>query len=224
MSDLQTASLLPAPSRADRNVANSSTWHCTAYAVLGDGAGVRMQAESHLELSHLFILNADPDIADLREQVRFPYGLPGAERAHVFDAVATRRSGVRIAYTVKPEVRLHSGRFLEEMREVAWWVRETRFAGEVRLLTEADVDPVTLHNAELIAAVREADPEAETVARAAVEALVGAVTLRALTLATGLEARGYRALLRLIRTGALEMARQEAISPLTLVQRTGGVK
>ena len=96
MSDLQTASLLPAPSRADRNVANSSTWHCTAYAVLGDGAGVRMQAESHLELSHLFILNADPDIADLREQVRFPYGLPGAERAHVFDAVATRRSGVRI--------------------------------------------------------------------------------------------------------------------------------
>jgi hypothetical protein len=54
-----------------------------------------------------------------------------------------------------------------------------------------------------MAAVREADPEAETVSRTVVDALIGATILRELTVGTGLEARGYRALLRLIRTGAL---------------------
>ena len=96
MPDHQTSRLLPAPSRADRNVANASKGHCTAFAVLGDGAGVRMQAESHLELSHLFILNAKSAIADLREQVRFRYGPRGAERVNVFDMLATRRDGTRI--------------------------------------------------------------------------------------------------------------------------------
>ena len=62
------------------------------------------------------------------------------------------------AHAVKPEVRLASGRFLAEMREVAWWVAKTRFAAEVRLLTDADVDPVALHNAKLIAAARRDDP------------------------------------------------------------------
>ena len=224
MPDHQTSRLLPAPSRADRNVANASKGHCTAFAVLGDGAGVRMQAESHLELSHLFILNAEPAIADLREQVRFRYGPRGAERVHVFDMLATRRDGARIAYAVKPEVRLASGRFLAEMREVAWWVAKTRFAAEVRLLTDADVDPVALHNAKLIAAVREADPEAETAARKAAAGITGAVSLRDLTVATGLEARGYRALLRLIRTGVLETTRREAITPTTLVQRKGDIR
>jgi hypothetical protein len=224
MPDHHASLLLPAPSRADRNVANASKGHCVAFAVLGDGAGVRMQAESHLELSHLFILNADPEIADLREQVRFRFGPRGAERDHVFDVVATRRDSTRIAYTVKPEVRLASGRFLAEMREVAWWVARTRFAAEVRLLTDADVDPVALHNGRLIAAVREADPEAEAAARKAAAGITGAVSLRDLTVATGLEARGYRALLRLIRTGALETTRREAITPTTLVQRKGDIR
>ena len=48
---------------------------------------------------------------------------------------------------------------------MAWWVHETRFASDVRLLTEADVVPVALHNAKIFAAVRAADPEAEVVAR-----------------------------------------------------------
>ncbi len=183
-----------------------------------------MQAESHLELSQLFILNAEPAIADLREQVRFRYGPRGAERVHVFDMLATRRDGTRIAYAVKPEVRLASGRFLAEMREVAWWVAKTRFAAEVRLLSDADVDSVALHNAKLIAAVREADPEAETAARKAAAGITGAVSLRDLTVATGLEARGYSALLRLIRTGVLKTTRREAITPTTLVQRKGGIR
>ena len=67
------------------------------------------------------MLNADRSIVDLQEQVRFPYGAQD-EREHVFDVVATRTTGSRIAYTIKPEVRLRSGRFLAEMQTVAYWV------------------------------------------------------------------------------------------------------
>jgi len=73
---------LPAPSRAERNIASSSKGHCTAHVVLGDGPGVRMQAESHLECCHFLILNADRSIVDLQEQVRLRYGM-NDERHHV---------------------------------------------------------------------------------------------------------------------------------------------
>src|SRR5690554_5278299 len=89
------ARALPARSRAERKVTSASKGHCIGFAVLGrGGAGVRVQAESHLELSHLYLLNADPAIADLREQVRFRYG-PGDASTHVFDVVYTTHSGRR---------------------------------------------------------------------------------------------------------------------------------
>ena len=133
--------------------------------------------------------------------------------------MATRRCGTRIAYTIKPEVRLSSGRFLEEMGEIAWWVREKRFADDVRLLTDADLDPVALHNAKVIAAVRAPDPEADVAAELTADALVGAASLRDLTERIGLEARGYRAALRLVRSGRLSPVRIERITPATLFLR-----
>ena len=105
------------------------------------------------------------------------------------------------------------------MQTVVWWVHKKRFADDVRLLTDADIDEVELHNAKIIAAVRDPDPEADAIARNGVAAITGAMTLRDLTIATGLEARGYRALLRLIREGHLEPARRERMTPETLVQR-----
>lgn len=211
---------LPAESRAERTIAAASRGHCTAFPVLGEGPGQRMHAESHLELCHFLLLNADRGIADLREQVRFRYGARD-EHEHFFDVVATRTTGERIAFTIKPEDRLRSGRFLAEMQEIAWWVRRKAFAHDVRLLTDADVDPVDLHNARIVAAVRESDPEADAAARAAVGALTGAVSVNDLTAATGLGARGYRAVLRLIRSRALQPVRRERITPSSLVLRAG---
>ena len=215
--------LLPAPSRAERRIAKSSKGHCTAHTVLGDGPGRRMQAESHLELTHLMLLNADPSIVDLREQALFRFGSRDA-RTHFFDVVATRRCGTRIAYTVKPETWLRSGRFLEDMGEVAWWVREKRFADDVRLLTDADVDPVALHNAKVVAAVRAPDPEADAAAGRAADALVGGASLLDLTAMTGLEDRGYRAILRLVRSGRLAPSRRERITPSTVLLRARGAR
>lgn len=109
---------LPTPSRADRDVPRASKGHCIVHAVFGDGEGVRVQAESLLEHKWQLILSARPETLELREQVLFRWGDRPTDK-HVFDMVVKERSGRRIAYTVKPEIRLRSGRFLAEMQEVA---------------------------------------------------------------------------------------------------------
>lgn len=216
--DTMIGRVLPGKSQAQRKIANAATGHCTAYAVLGEGAGIRIGAESHTELCHLLISNANPDVVHLQEQVLFRYGRNNEHR-HLFDFVATSRSGTRTAFTVKPEVRLPSGTFLAKMQVISGFVRKKGFAADTCLLTEADIDPVDLHNARIITAVREPDPEAESVARRICAGFVGAVSIRNLTLRTELAERGYRALLRLIRAGDLRLARRERITPQTLVYR-----
>ncbi|SCM68734.1 hypothetical protein [Donghicola eburneus] len=212
--------LLPAPSRADRTIQKASAAHCTGYTVLGDGEGTRFQGESYLELCHLYLLNAMKNVAEMREQVRFLYGWdPEKPQAHYFDVFATLDDGTRIAFAVKPEVRLASGRVEREMSEIAWWVQEFDFADDVRILTEADINPVDLRNAKALAAVRQPDPEADAAARAVLEALPAGAgqSLRDLTLATGMKARGYRALLRLLRSGTARLQRHELIRPTTII-------
>ncbi len=49
------------------------------------------------------------------------------------------------------------------------------------------------------------------------DALVSGASLLDLTAMTGLEARGYRAVLRLVRSGRLAPARRERISPATVL-------
>lgn len=213
---------LPSPSRAERDIPVASKGHCTAFAVIGNGQGgtQRVQAESYLELCHLMFLNSLPEVVDLREQVRFDYGRRD-ENTHFFDMFATFRDGTRIAYTVKPTVRLESGRFLESMQLVAHWVKRKRFADNVCLLTDRDLDQVQLHNAELLSAPIASDTDAETAIRGTAAELQGAVSIRELVRATGLEQRAYRSALRLIRTGELALAKHERITPTTLVTWKG---
>lgn len=211
---------LPEESRAERNIAGAATGHCTANAVLGSGEGIRVQAESWLEFCNLLLLNAMQSVFCLQEQVFFHYGFNPKELQHkIFDVIATMTDGQRIAYTIKPEVRLVSGVFLSEMQEVAWWGRELRFADDFRLLTERDIDQATLSNARMFAAVREADPEADAVAGQVASTLHGGRSLRELTVSTGMEDRGYRALIRLMRNGELRPLKHELITPKTIIQR-----
>lgn len=211
---------LPQASQAERNITGASSSHCVAHTVLGDGHGVHMQAESGLELSNQFLLNAMMNVVKLQEQVRFFYGWDQKNlRQHIFDVVATLDCDSRIAFAVKPEVRLLSGRFEAEMQEVAWWVHERGFADEVRIMSEADVNPVDLRNAQIIAAVREPDPQADAVALEVVRHLLSEAgqSLRELTLSTGMSDRGYLALIRLVRTGVLRLQKHEVIGPKVVV-------
>lgn len=216
-----TSFVPPLPSRAQRNIPLASKGHCTIHAVLGQGAGVRINAESWTEYRNMLLLNARPDVAEIREQVIFEYGSGKKPSSHVFDLVAEFHDGRIVAYTVKPEVRLVSGRFLKEMREVAWWVREKRFADDVRLITEEDLDPVELHNAQIIAAVRGQQPEVDAEVIAIAKTAQQGRSLRDLTRETGRGADGYRALLRLVRDGVLRLEQRERITPMTLVAWSG---
>lgn len=213
-----------APSRADRQIANASTSHCTAFTVLGSGSGTQFSAESWRELCNLFILNAQSDVVDLREQACFRFGTGRAD-LHYFDALATLRCGKVIAYTVKPESRVdrplkrdtpHMS-FLERMQEITWLALHLKFADEVRLITEQDLDPVVLYNARIIAAVREPDPEADAFVQGAIGTLVGGCSIRELTAWIGLKERGYRAILRLVRNGDLRVPAGHRITPTTVV-------
>lgn len=212
--------MLPAPSCAERHIPRASKGHCTAYAVLGRGPGVRTDSESWTELCNQLILNAMLCVVNLREQVKFHFG-DDDEHEHIFDVVASLRDGRVIAYTVKPEIGLESGRFLDEMGVVSWWVRKRNFADDVRLVSEDDFDEVDLHNARIAAAVREVEADALASATRIVRTLTGARALRDLTSELGLGAPGYRALLHLIRTGKLRTARHEKITPNTLVTLNG---
>lgn len=222
MFDYSGGVVLPAHSRAERNIPAASSAHCTAYAVLGEGTGVRFQAESWLELCNLYVLNAMPNVVEMQEQVRFYYGWdPENLHEHIFDVVATLTCRSRIAYTVKTEVRLTSGRFMDKMGHVAWWVRKRKFADDVRRITEADINQTDLRNAQMFAAVREPDPDpgVDAMALQVAQALPpgGGRSLRDLTLETGMQVQGYRALIRLMRRGILRSLKHEVIGPKTIV-------
>ncbi|SHK47805.1 hypothetical protein SAMN05444000_1324 [Shimia gijangensis] len=207
---------LPSDSRADRKVKAASKGHCIAHTVLGRGTGFKVQAESNLELANLLMLNARPDVTFLKEQARFDWrDDAGKPRCHFFDAYAEFQGSQRVAITVKPQVRLKSGRFLDEIREVTRHAVNSNFCDTVRLITEADIDPAQLRNAAMYRAVQEIDEEADSKALEVACGLKGAVKLRALTIQTGLAARGYRALIRLCRDGVLAPESSMAITPET---------
>lgn len=209
---------LPEHSRAERNVPAASTAHCTVNSVLGNGTLYRFQSESLLEFRHQLVLSSLGNVADMREQVRFRYGRDD-EKEIVFDLFVTLRNGCRIAGDVKPEVRLRSGFHLARLQEVAWWVHEKDFADEVRLFTDADLDPVELFNAELFNAVRGEDAEADAAAMHVASSLEGGRRLRDLATEIGLKARGYSALLRLVAKDVLRPLTHVKIGPETIVAR-----
>ncbi|MBS1303260.1 hypothetical protein, partial [Loktanella sp. SALINAS62] len=220
--DIADKIYLPEPSRAGRSVAGAATGHCTANLVLGDDCGVRVQAESWLELCHLLQLDAKSSVVDLQEQVFFYYGHDRKKLNHkILDVVTVQEDGQRIAYTIKPEVRLVSGSFLAEMQIVAGWMKKLDFVDDFRLLTDRDIDPIDLNSALMFTAVRKADPDADAVARCVVGKLHGGRSISDLTADTGMKDRGYRAVVRLMRSGVLKPMVRKMITPKTIVIKSG---
>ncbi|MDE4099702.1 hypothetical protein [Phaeobacter gallaeciensis] len=203
---------LPDPSLADRDVPAASKGHFTGQIVLGDGPGRITQLESHHELQACLCLAARPETDEICEQVGFEwYDADGELHTHYFDFVVVQTDGAIIAYSVRPSYGV-SDAFFEEMCRISDQARKAGFVADVRLLTEEDLDPVELFNAELLHSVREEDPEADEAARKAVRDMQGIETLEALKDRTGCGAMGFRALIRLIRLRHLQLVSHERIS------------
>ncbi len=209
---------LPTASQADRKIAKSSKGHCTGRGVFGGDDGYLAEAESHGELNAQFMLNAQLNLNYFKEQALFSWKVNGQSKRHFFDALAFFTNGKRIAFTVKPEARVKSGRFMAEMEEIASHALAAGFCDEVRLVTENSINRIDLKNAMLFAAVRQRDPEAEAIAMAVTETLSGSASLQDLTVRTGMAARGYRALIGLVRKGHLIPSVHEIITPKTLLK------
>lgn len=218
----------PLPSTAQRAVAVSSKAHFCGHVVIGDGSGRGaisgapsrvLQVESHLELCWCLCLSLRHDIADLREQVGFEwFDEDGVVHIHFFDLIVTRTDGRRIACAIRPTARI-GGRFGRQMPRIASQVRAGGFADDVRLLTDRDLDPVELHNAWILHGVRAGDPPADTVAAQVLADMSGPSSLADLTARTVLGATGFRALLRLVRSGHLRLLRAENITSTTTVYK-----
>lgn len=213
--------ILHAPSIADRRPANASKGHCTGHIMVGEWPGRVLHVESWLEQNWAYCLEAHPMTKLLREQVSFDWrDGAGKRRTHYFDFLVEQTDGRRIAYPVKPEARL-TDNVNAELAAIARQAKATGFVDEVRLLTDADLDPIELANSRLGYGMRVPDAEADFAAAAVVATMSGVVTLGDLTSRIGRGARGYRALIRMVRKGRLRASRHDHLSHDTLVFKTG---
>lgn len=213
--------ILHEPSNCDRRPATASKGNNTGHFIAGLWPGRVFFYESIGEKNHGLCLNEHPLTKMMREQVAFTWqNRRGQWVRHFFDIFVEQTDGRRIAYSVKPEARL-TNKFMAEIVRIAEQVKETGFADDVRLLTDADLDPVELENAKLTYAMRVPDAEADAAAVDVLADMTGVQTLGDLTNRVALGARGYRALIRLIRTGKLRAIRHERITHITEVFKTG---
>jgi hypothetical protein len=208
----QSGQRLAQASHSTRRVSGSSKNHLSGFFVFGDDEGRVVQAESHLEFNYALCLAAHPDTADLHEQVLFEWCDPdGKLRNHYFDFVVTRTDGKHVAYTVKPLVGCR-GKFAETIPHIAQQARRSRLYEDVRLLTDADLDKVSLFNAKLLHACRTPFPEHDAATTTVVRTMRGVTTIGALVAETGLFGDGFRAVVRLIRSRHLRLRDHEAIT------------
>ncbi|MBL4807388.1 MAG: hypothetical protein JKY31_08875 [Rhodobacteraceae bacterium] len=202
---------LPEPSCGNRDTQVASTKHFTGGVVLGDGPGVRLGTESHLEMTATLLLAARPSTLDLREQVLFNwYDANGDYFAHFIDLVATRDNGKLVGYAVRPAQRI-SDKYLQRLARIKEQAVNQCFLDDFRLFTELDVCPIELFNAKLIHSVRRPDCFADPVLEGVVASIVGVTTVDALVDQSGLGGMGFRAVVRLIRSDHLQMVRHERL-------------
>ncbi|MCJ8141049.1 hypothetical protein [Falsirhodobacter halotolerans] len=175
--------------------------------------------ESYLELSWCLCLTLRLDIADLREQVGFDwFDEHGEYHTHYFDLFITKTDGTRIACAIRPIART-GGSFGRQMPRIAAQARRSCFADDVRLLTDADLDPVEVHNAWLLHSVRASEPVADEAAAQVLGAMAGTASFAELTARTGCGAAGFQALLRLVRSGQLRPIHNERITSVTVAYK-----
>ncbi len=219
MSDLNLGGgiRLPEACKADRATQVGSTKHFTGGLVLGDGPGERHGVESHLEKCAALILNYRPSSLEIRTQVLFKwFDKVGEIHDHYIDIVTLQVDGAMIGYAVRPKERA-SDRYIQKLARIKKQAVSQGFLDNLLLFTEEDVCPVELFNAELFHSVRRPDCFGDPVAQDVVRSIAGVVSVGDLVEATRLEGMGFRAIVRLICSGHLEMLSYERISYKTLV-------
>lgn len=211
--------ILPQQPLAVRRITMGVQKHFTGSIVFGDDEGQVMEFESHTEKQVALVMLARRNVVSLENQILFPWvNQDGKAATHFFDFRVSLRDGSRVALIVKNSRKAAKADFVAEMHCLARQVT-SNFADRVSLITEKHLDPIELHNAELIHSVRLADPEPDAAVRAVVANINGAVEIRDLVAAAGVSGRGFLAVVRMIGRHELELITHERIEPEVLVRR-----
>ena len=210
---------LPSASLAERKVAVKSKGHFCGHLVVGDEQEQVITVESHLEMNCALILSARSEVIELREQVAFPWvDDMGGNRTHYFDFLVALRDGSTIAVFVKLFRLSRKEKFVSETRQIVSQVTSA-FADRIILLTDRDINPVELYNAELLHSVRLSDPDIDRTAVSVVNNIQGSVTVAELMKDIAIPAQGFRAVVRLVRNNILELVQHERIAPSAMLRR-----
>ncbi|NIX77354.1 hypothetical protein HB375_12125 [Microvirga sp. c23x22] len=162
--------------------------------------------ESGLEkkAAHFFLTH--PQVADLREQPNAVEwrDAEGRARRHTFDFLVTLRDTRRIAVAVKPKVHAERKHLQRTLALIATQIPR-HFADGVLLITDEDLPRDIVHNAALLHhARRAADPSHDLIIRKLI-ASPGRATIGELVASSGLGGAGFRAVVRLIAAGAIQI-------------------
>lgn len=202
---------LPENSRGNRQTQVGSKKHFTGGLVFGEDHGGRLGTESHLEMQAALLLRYDPEAIDLVEQVRFAwYDEHGEYFDHYIDLVQTRKDGRVVGCAVRPRERA-SHEYICKLARIKEQAIAQCFLDDLRLFTEDDVCPVELHNAKLFHSVRRPDTFAQPVLNEVLSSAGVQTTVGALVEQSGLGGMGFRAVVRLIGSGHLQLVRHERI-------------
>jgi hypothetical protein len=211
----------PAKSRAVRKIPKSSKGHFVGELVYDNvnGQPQRLGFASYTEFKTAICLIYREDFADIEEQLAaLPFNHPrGAPSEHFFDFRYTTKGGKRICISVKPE-RI-AGTYVYQATISAIKIAAVgNICDAVATVTERNVSPIELHNAELYHAARKADPVMDALVLEALSRLDGPVSIDQLLADIGVYGRGFFSVARCIRFGHARMFTPEKIRGKTLIE------
>lgn len=210
---------MPKRVQTARKTAVGAREHQTGQVTLGHHEGYTVGYDSNTEMKCMLVLLARSDVVWVESQVPFKWlKADGKTGKHFFDFRVLMKDGKRVAVMVKSEYRRNQPKVQTELAEVAAQVPRG-FADEVVVMTERDIDPVEYFNSEMMHEMRQPDLEADALARKLLGEIVGSVRIRDMVDAIGLGARGFRAVVRLLRSHELELTLNVRITHEAFVRR-----
>jgi hypothetical protein len=205
---------------AARQVAMGARHHFSGTLIVGEDEGTAVDVESHLEMQVALVMLARRDVVDLETQVPCQWvDARGQRELHFCDFRVFLRDGTRVVLLVKPAKKAQRPAFRDTVARIAAHLTPD-IADRVCVMTDLHLDPVDVHNAELLHGCRAPDPEVDAAARRLVQNIAGAVRIETLVRKLDADGRGFRAIVRLLRCHELELAHHMRISPDAFVRRS----
>lgn len=175
--------------------------------------------ESNLERQTALLLLARRDLRNLWDQppaVSYKDPKRGAAK-HVFDYLASFDDGIRRAIAVKPLSRVEQLGFRATLAAIREQMPR-RFADEVVLVTERDLNKAEVRNAELLHMFRtHPDPDADQIISDILKSRPETRPIAEVVSESGLASRGFRAVFRAIYAGRIQADLARPITRATVI-------